>query len=203
MIKVLVVDDSALMRKLLGQSLRDASRTSKCQFARNGAGGAGAARRLQRPDVITLDIHMPEMDGLACLDRIMIEQPCPVVMVSSLTAEGADATLEALRLGAVDFIAKPDGAISLHIDEFAPESGGEGARRRRRQAEGEPAPEGAGPASASGPAAPVPATRVRGPDAGRARRGDGLVLVGHLDRRPAGAGSAAGARCRPIFPGRS
>ncbi len=57
------------------------------------------------PDVITLDVHMPRMDGLSCLDRIMIEHPCPVVMVSSLTAEAADATLEALYLGAVDFIA--------------------------------------------------------------------------------------------------
>ena len=61
-----------------------------------------------KPDVVTLDIHMPQMDGLACLDRIMVERPCPVVMVSSLTAEGAEATLQALRLGAVDFVAKPD-----------------------------------------------------------------------------------------------
>ena len=64
---------------------------------------------------------MPQMDGLACLDRIMIERPCPVVMVSSLTREGAEATLEALRLGAVDFVAKPEGAVSLHIEVFAPQ----------------------------------------------------------------------------------
>jgi two-component system chemotaxis response regulator CheB len=63
---------------------------------------------------------MPVMDGLACLDRIMIEWPCPVVMVSALTAEAADATLEALHLGAVDFIARPGGAISLNIPEMAP-----------------------------------------------------------------------------------
>jgi two-component system chemotaxis response regulator CheB len=61
------------------------------------------------------------MDGLACLDRIMVEHPCPVVMVSSLTAEGAETTLQALRLGAVDFVAKPEGAISLHIDELSAE----------------------------------------------------------------------------------
>ncbi len=72
------------------------------------------------PDVITLDIHMPQMDGLACLDRIMLERPCPVVMVSSLTAEGAETTLEALRLGAVDFVPKPEGAVSLHMEVFAP-----------------------------------------------------------------------------------
>jgi two-component system chemotaxis response regulator CheB len=70
--------------------------------------------------VITLDVHMPQMGGLECLDRIMVERPCPVVMVSSLTEEGADITLEALRLGAVDFVAKPGGAVSLRIDEFAP-----------------------------------------------------------------------------------
>ncbi len=73
-----------------------------------------------KADVVTLDIHMPEMDGLACLDRIMIERPCPVVMVSSVTAAGADETLEAMQLGAVDFIGKPAGAISLAIDELAP-----------------------------------------------------------------------------------
>ena len=72
------------------------------------------------PDVITLDVHMPRMDGLTCLDRIMIEHPCPVVMVSALTADAADATLEALHLGAVDFIAKPGGAISMDIHDIAP-----------------------------------------------------------------------------------
>jgi len=73
-----------------------------------------------RPDVVTLDIHMPEMDGLACLDRIMVEFPCPVVMVSSLTAAGADETLEAMALGAVDFIAKPRGPVSIEIEKVAP-----------------------------------------------------------------------------------
>ncbi len=63
---------------------------------------------------------MPEMDGLTCLDRIMIEHPCPVIMVSSATAAGAKDTLEALRLGAVDFVAKPTGAASLRIDDMAP-----------------------------------------------------------------------------------
>jgi two-component system chemotaxis response regulator CheB len=64
---------------------------------------------------------MPQMDGLECLNRLMLERPCPVVMLSSLTAEGADATLEAFRLGAVDFVAKPAGAVSLRMDEFVPE----------------------------------------------------------------------------------
>lgn len=117
MTKVLVVDDSALMRKLLGK-IFTADKDMQVQFARNGV-EALALLDVFKPDVVTLDIHMPEMDGLECLDRIMVEHPCPVVMVSSMTADGAETTLEALRLGAVDFIAKPQGAISLHIEDLA------------------------------------------------------------------------------------
>jgi two-component system chemotaxis response regulator CheB len=118
-IKVLVVDDSALARKLLGQVFA-AEADIQVEFARNGV-EALAKLHAFAPDVVTLDIHMPQMDGLACLDRIMVERPSPVVMVSSLTAEGADETLEALRLGAVDFVAKPEGAVSLRIQEIAPD----------------------------------------------------------------------------------
>jgi len=117
--KVLVVDDSALMRKLLGRIFSQEA-DFEVQFARNGLEALELLASF-KPDVVTLDIHMPQMDGLACLDRIMIERPCPVVMVSSLTAEGADATLQALRLGAIDFVAKPEGAISLHIDDLTDE----------------------------------------------------------------------------------
>lgn len=117
MIKVLAVDDSALMRRLIGEVLAE-EQEFEVSFARDGV-EALAMLHENRPDVITLDIHMPQMDGLACLDRIMVERPCPVVMFSALTAEGARETLEALSLGAVDFIAKPGGAISLKIDEFA------------------------------------------------------------------------------------
>ena len=118
MIKVLVVDDSALVRKLFARVLADES-DFDVSFARNGI---EALDQLQsfKPDVITLDVHMPQMNGLECLDRIMLERPCPVLMVSSLTAEGADATLEALRLGAVEFVPKPVGAVSLAIEAFAP-----------------------------------------------------------------------------------
>jgi two-component system chemotaxis response regulator CheB len=118
-IKLLVVDDSALVRKLIGQVF-STQPDFEVHFARNGREALAAIPEL-KPNVITLDVHMPEMDGLACLDRIMIEHPCPVLMVSSMTADGADATLEALRLGAVDFIAKPTGAVSLRINELAPE----------------------------------------------------------------------------------
>ena len=118
MIKLLVVDDSALMRRLLGEIFGQEA-DFEVQAVRNGLEALDLLRSYA-PDVITLDVHMPQMDGLQCLDRIMVERPCPVVMVSSLTAAGADATLEALRLGAVDFVAKPDGAVSLSIHEMAP-----------------------------------------------------------------------------------
>jgi two-component system, chemotaxis family, protein-glutamate methylesterase/glutaminase len=117
LIKALIVDDSALVRKLLGEIFaREADFV--VEFARTGA-EALAKLPVFQPDVITLDINMPVMDGLACLDRIMVERPCPVVIVSSMTAAGADATLEAMRLGAVDVIAKPTGAVSLEIHDMA------------------------------------------------------------------------------------
>jgi two-component system, chemotaxis family, protein-glutamate methylesterase/glutaminase len=118
-IKVLVVDDSALVRKLFGKVF-SAEPDFEVQFARNGL---EALERLIvfAPDVITLDIEMPQMGGLECLDRIMIERPCPVVIVSSLSVEGVDAAVEALRLGAVDFVVKPGGAVSLKMEAFAPE----------------------------------------------------------------------------------
>jgi two-component system, chemotaxis family, protein-glutamate methylesterase/glutaminase len=117
-IKVLVVDDSPLIRKLFGRVLTEAS-GFEVAFARDGVEALDKLDSFQ-PDVITLDVNMPQMNGLDCLDRIMLQRPCPVVMVSSVTAEGADAALSALRLGAVDFISKPSGAVSLHMDKFAP-----------------------------------------------------------------------------------
>jgi two-component system chemotaxis response regulator CheB len=117
-IRLLVVDDSALMRRLLG-SVFAAQGDFEVSFARDGV-EALEAIAADRPDVVTLDIQMPRMDGLTCLDRIMLERPLPVVMLSSLTEAGAEVTLEALRLGAVDFLAKPAGAASLSIEELAP-----------------------------------------------------------------------------------
>jgi two-component system, chemotaxis family, protein-glutamate methylesterase/glutaminase len=116
--KLLIVDDSALMRRLLGDVFK-AEGDFEVTFARDGV-EALACLETFRPDVITLDVQMPHMDGLACLDRIMVMHPCPVVMVSSLTERGAEVTLDALQLGAVDFVAKPGGAISLAMDQFGP-----------------------------------------------------------------------------------
>jgi two-component system chemotaxis response regulator CheB len=95
--KLLVVDDSALMRRVLGEVFQNED-GFEVAFARDGVEALEQVHAF-KPDVITLDVQMPRMDGLSCLDRIMVERPCPVVMVSSLTAEGADATLEALELG--------------------------------------------------------------------------------------------------------
>jgi two-component system chemotaxis response regulator CheB len=117
-IKVLVVDDSPLVRKLFGRALTDEP-GFEVAFARDGLEALDKLESF-RPDVITLDVNMPQMNGLDCLDRIMVLRPCPVVMVSSVTEEGADAALNALRLGAVDFVSKPTGAVSLHMESFAP-----------------------------------------------------------------------------------
>lgn len=118
MIRLLVVDDSPLMRRLLG-GIFSAESDFEVEFARDGVEAIEKLHAFQ-PDVVTLDIHMPRMDGLACLNQIMIERPCPVVMLSQRTEAGAADTLEALELGAVDFIPKPEGAVSLDIDELAP-----------------------------------------------------------------------------------
>ncbi|AWK89236.1 chemotaxis-specific protein-glutamate methyltransferase CheB [Azospirillum thermophilum] len=104
MTKVLVVDDSALMRRRIAGILTEAGFT--VETAATGA-QALASLPVFDPDVVTLDVTMPGMDGLTCLGRIMVEHPKPVVMVSALTGEGAEETLEALRLGAVEAVQKP------------------------------------------------------------------------------------------------
>jgi two-component system chemotaxis response regulator CheB len=105
-IKVLIVDDSSLMRKLLVELL---SRDPELEVVGTAA-DPFAARDLIKatnPDVLTLDVEMPRMDGLTFLGNLMRLRPMPVVMISSLTERGADTTLAALELGAVDFVAKP------------------------------------------------------------------------------------------------
>jgi len=117
-IRLLIADDSALMRKLLeGIFLEEGD--FAIRTARDGIEAIELVRSFD-PQVVTLDVQMPGMDGLTCLGQIMVEAPRPVVMISSLTAEGAEATLEAIELGAVDFVAKPSGTISLEIDRLRP-----------------------------------------------------------------------------------
>lgn len=105
-IKVLVIDDSALIRTLLTDILESDPEIEVVGTASDAIRGLEKIAALN-PDVITLDIDMPRLDGLSMLDRLMPLWPLPVVMISALTREGAEATLKALELGAVDFIAKP------------------------------------------------------------------------------------------------
>ena len=113
-IKVLIVDDSAFMRKLITEFLSEDKRIDVIGTARNGVEALSKIKML-KPDVVTLDVEMPIMDGLKALGIIMKECPTAVVMLSSTTKEGAETTFTAMQYGAVDFIAKPSGAISLDL----------------------------------------------------------------------------------------
>lgn len=172
MTKVLVVDDSALMRKHLSSLFKQAG--LEVLSATNGQDAVEKVLS-DGPDVITLDINMPDMDGLTALSQIMIARPTPVVMVSSLTTKGALSTLEALAMGAVDFIAKPGGTISLSIDDVAEELLEKviAASRARTKAARAPAQ---GPGSAAAKVAAKPAARPF------ARRED--PPAARSDRRP-------------------
>jgi len=161
MSKVLVVDDSALMRRLITGVLGAAG--YETQTAHNGTEGVEKLVQWQ-PDVVTLDINMPEMDGLTALSLMMAARPTPVVMVSSLTEEGALATFEALALGAVDFITKPGGTISLSIDEIEQQllTKVRGALRARPKLAGSGRGTSASPpATRSAPARTAPAPQPR------------------------------------------
>ncbi len=105
-IKVLVVDDSPTMRQLVARVLEDDPEIEVVGSAKS-AQQARELVKLLNPDVMTLDVEMPEMDGLSFLERVMRLRPMPVVMVSSMTAKGTDTTIEALALGAVDCVVKP------------------------------------------------------------------------------------------------
>ncbi len=112
--KALVVDDSALMRSEIKKILELDPDLEVIATAQNGEEALQLVKECQ-PDVVTMDINMPEMNGLESLKHIMQENPCPVVMVSALTSESADETIEALAVGAFDFFQKPSGSISLDI----------------------------------------------------------------------------------------
>src|SRR3974390_1408690 len=105
-VRVLIVDDSALMRQLLSAVLSGDERTEVVGEAPDPFDAREKIKALN-PDVVTLDVEMPRMNGLDFLRKIMELRPTPVVMISSLTQAGADTTLEALEIGAVDFVAKP------------------------------------------------------------------------------------------------
>jgi two-component system chemotaxis response regulator CheB len=113
-IEVLVVDDSAYMRKVISNLLQSDEDISVVDTARDGLDALDKIKQW-KPDVVTLDVEMPKLNGLSALERIMKECPTAVVMLSSLTQEGSDTTIKALNMGAVDFVTKPSGAISVDI----------------------------------------------------------------------------------------
>ena len=115
-IRVLVVDDSFFMRKMISDLLLSSGIIEVIDTAKNGLEAVEKAKTLS-PDVITLDVEMPKMNGIEALQEIMKQSPRPVIMLSSLTKEGADTTIKALQLGAFDFVAKPSGAISFDINK--------------------------------------------------------------------------------------
>lgn len=127
-IKVLVVDDSALIREVLSRTL---GRDGDIVVIGTAADPIEARSKVKdlNPDVLTLDIEMPNMNGLAFLDKLMRLHPLPVVMVSTLTTKGASETLLALELGAVDFVAKPNATLAGGLDAF-----GENLRQKVRAA---------------------------------------------------------------------
>ncbi len=116
-IAVLIIDDSAFMRKSLSIMLESDPGIGVVGTAKNGLEGIELATKL-KPDIITLDVEMPVMDGLTALKRIMVECPTSVIMISSITTEGAQATLKALELGAVDFIPKEMSYVSVNISKI-------------------------------------------------------------------------------------
>jgi len=114
MVKVLIVDDSAFMRHTLTNLISDDPEIQVVGIARDGIEAVEKVAQL-KPDIVTMDVEMPRMDGIEALKQIMSKNPVPVIMVSSLTTDSAKVTLEALEIGAVDFIPKNLSDLSVNI----------------------------------------------------------------------------------------
>ncbi len=158
-IRVIVVDDSALVRGLLTEIINRQS-DMECIGAANDPLIAREMIRERNPDVITLDIEMPKMDGLDFLERLMRLRPMPVVMISTLTERGAEVTMRALELGAVDFVSKPRIGLADGIKELTGQIVEKirvaANAHIRRLAPAGAAPSGQAVPAAAGTAAPVP-----------------------------------------------
>ena len=116
MIKVLVVDDSSLMRRMISEMLNSASNIKVIGTARDGLDAVEKTEKLC-PDVVTMDVEMPKMDGLTALGYIMAKNPLPVVMLTAMDKIESDLAVKSFDYGAVDFVSKPGKTISLNIDE--------------------------------------------------------------------------------------
>jgi len=163
-IKVLIVDDSAIVRKLLADALKGEPDIEVV----GGAGDPFIARDMilqLEPDVLTLDIEMPRMDGLSFLRRLMAHRPMPVIIISSLTQSGSAATIDALRAGAMDVLAKPGG----------PGSVGELAVRLKRSVRAIRGVAPAGLVRAAAPVAEAPTSTIRFDSP---RRRNGIIAIG-------------------------
>lgn len=119
-IRLLIIDDSAIVRSLLNEIFRQ---TDDIEVVGQAVDPIDAREKIKRldPDVLTLDIEMPKMDGITFLANLMRLRPMPVVMISTLTEKGADATFKALALGAVDFVAKPKVDLRSGLEKYADE----------------------------------------------------------------------------------
>jgi two-component system, chemotaxis family, protein-glutamate methylesterase/glutaminase len=141
-IRVLVVDDSAFVRKAVGRMLATADDIEVVGYAKDGEEGLELARQL-KPDVVTLDVRMPRLGGLETLERLMAEQPLPVLLMSTLTQEGAEVTLRGLELGAMEFVDKssvqPMSMLSL-ADELVTKIRALGGARVRSRPQPKPTP---------------------------------------------------------------
>lgn len=178
--KVLVVDDSAVVRQLLSEIL---AQDPEIEVVGTAADPLLAREKIKRlnPDVLTLDVEMPRMDGLAFLENLMRLRPMPVVMVSSLTERGADITLQALALGAVDFVTKPKAGLAQGLGEYA----GEITAKVKAAAKARVRPSG----HVARPVLRLDATAGAGPVATRFRTTDRLIAIG------ASAGGTEAIRC--------
>lgn len=120
MVKVLIVDDSALVRQLLTEIFNSDPGIEVVGAAQDPFDAREKIKKLE-PDVLTLDVEMPKMDGITFLTNLMRLRPMPVIMISSLTEKGADITFEALEIGAVDFVSKPKIDVSVGLKEYSDE----------------------------------------------------------------------------------
>ncbi|MEK4801878.1 MULTISPECIES: protein-glutamate methylesterase/protein-glutamine glutaminase [Oceanobacillus] len=116
-IRVIVIDDSAFMRKMITDILSSDERIDVISTARNGTDGIKKIEQFS-PDVVTMDVQMPIMDGIQTLEVLMEKKPIPVIMLSGETEDNRSRVLEAMAKGAVDFITKPSGPISLNMDSI-------------------------------------------------------------------------------------